>query len=791
MGVPGLWDLLRPAATRTSLSTLARQAVLSNHNGHRALTIGIDASIWMFHAQVPQHGENPFLRTIFYKITQLLQQPVLPVFVFDGPNKPSQKRNQNITGQFGTADHRSKQFKALLDECGLEWWNIDLTYSNSPTLSGAQASTITKNNPLKGDLRPYEVYRSEAIKQLWTDKEGTALKTEEDCRMAMVLIALLGGGDYAPEGLSGFGATISFGLANAGLCHFLKQYTSTPASFTSQLSSVHQQMVAELRTNSSRFMGRRYPARATELEKHDLATLFPTFTLNAYLRPVTSPLLDLTQGWPGFGQGQPSVTRGKARSNGRGDLEGMARACEKFFEWGTKDLVCKKFAGESVSLFGAEVMNTARDTLSRTPQVVSSSNSRLTSYFPIVTSSPSSSDKTAPVILPTSSSAPDHTPAFQERPKMPDYVGRICSIRPDPLNPDLKEYRISFSHSVLADRCRAAMVGARVDPISLDPEERRLLGLIDRGDDADALPPSSQVTSKTESRVWIGDYLIQEAWPQLVQAYENERAAKLGKATKPIKVKTASKMKTSSGKGKAKLQSTTEDSRKFVNFFTSSSQPSQGELEQAERHPEDSQSPSSSLLQSSSPPRHPVLREKSPSLPNLNTRSSSPPHIALAGIKAVSVSPSTFRRTRHLLTQPAPSSYAVSSPKKPMKATKPISHRVEPLGVIDLCSSSDESESNAPSMSRGIGDSSRRSGSPIKASRSTISLQTIVGAPSSHTQTLLDLPRTIRSSPRTRSATQTIARKQHYVLISATEDVEYFDVTRNALKVHRRTEGGT
>lgn len=38
--------------------------------------------IWIFHAKVPQHGENPFLRTIFFKITTLLSQPVLPVFVF-------------------------------------------------------------------------------------------------------------------------------------------------------------------------------------------------------------------------------------------------------------------------------------------------------------------------------------------------------------------------------------------------------------------------------------------------------------------------------------------------------------------------------------------------------------------------------------------------------------------------------------------------------------------------------------------------------------------------------------
>ena len=49
------------------------------------------------------------------------------------------------------------------------------------------------------------MYRSSAIVKQWTDKEGTYLKIEEDCRMAMVWIALLGGGDYAPEGLTGFG----------------------------------------------------------------------------------------------------------------------------------------------------------------------------------------------------------------------------------------------------------------------------------------------------------------------------------------------------------------------------------------------------------------------------------------------------------------------------------------------------------------------------------------------------------------------------------------------------------
>jgi hypothetical protein len=76
--------------------------------------------------------------------------------------------------------------------------------SNSPTLSGAQASS-TQGNSAKSDLRHYEMYRSSSIVKQWTEREGTTLSTEEDCRMAMVWIALLGGGDYAPEGLAGFG----------------------------------------------------------------------------------------------------------------------------------------------------------------------------------------------------------------------------------------------------------------------------------------------------------------------------------------------------------------------------------------------------------------------------------------------------------------------------------------------------------------------------------------------------------------------------------------------------------
>jgi hypothetical protein len=107
-----------------------------------------NTSIWIFHAQTNRNGANAFLRTIFYKIAALLQHPVLPVFVFgelcssfspalnrvltrsDGPKKPSMKRGHRVARSFGVNDGYSRQFKDLLDVCGLEWWNVRASYKH-------------------------------------------------------------------------------------------------------------------------------------------------------------------------------------------------------------------------------------------------------------------------------------------------------------------------------------------------------------------------------------------------------------------------------------------------------------------------------------------------------------------------------------------------------------------------------------------------------------------------------------------------------------------------------------
>jgi Holliday junction resolvase YEN1 len=90
----------------------------ANHNKLRGLRVGIDASIWFFHAAYGREGENPELRTLFFRCARLLQMPFLPLFVFDGPKRPELKRGKRITGnQHWLTDG----MKRIIDAFGFEW----------------------------------------------------------------------------------------------------------------------------------------------------------------------------------------------------------------------------------------------------------------------------------------------------------------------------------------------------------------------------------------------------------------------------------------------------------------------------------------------------------------------------------------------------------------------------------------------------------------------------------------------------------------------------------------------
>ena len=62
---------------------------------------------------VPRHaqmGENPELKALFYRLANLLHMCTIPVFVFDGPNRPSEKRGKKVIAKPHWLTTRFKEF---------------------------------------------------------------------------------------------------------------------------------------------------------------------------------------------------------------------------------------------------------------------------------------------------------------------------------------------------------------------------------------------------------------------------------------------------------------------------------------------------------------------------------------------------------------------------------------------------------------------------------------------------------------------------------------------------------
>lgn len=81
------------------------------------------SSIWMTQTQAAfyhpgvhmQAGENPELRTIYFRLARFLKLPVTPLFVFDGDGRPPIKRGKQVKSK---PHWLTEGFKRLIDAFG-------------------------------------------------------------------------------------------------------------------------------------------------------------------------------------------------------------------------------------------------------------------------------------------------------------------------------------------------------------------------------------------------------------------------------------------------------------------------------------------------------------------------------------------------------------------------------------------------------------------------------------------------------------------------------------------------
>jgi Holliday junction resolvase YEN1 len=91
-------------------------------------------SIWMNEAQTAiscakgpgtQAGENPVLRLFFFRLCRLSALPVIPIFVFDGNNRPSVKRGVKVKGK---AHWLTERFQHFIEAFGFYWYTVSLLF---------------------------------------------------------------------------------------------------------------------------------------------------------------------------------------------------------------------------------------------------------------------------------------------------------------------------------------------------------------------------------------------------------------------------------------------------------------------------------------------------------------------------------------------------------------------------------------------------------------------------------------------------------------------------------------
>ncbi|KAK4142794.1 uncharacterized protein C8A04DRAFT_29561 [Dichotomopilus funicola] len=285
MGIKGIYKEIGPGE-RISLCKLG---VDSLKNTGRPLRLAIDFSIWQFQVQAGRGGSNPAIRTLFYRLVRLLGLAIDPIFVFDGPNKPAFKRGKRssrngdtvatamgkrLIRYFGFAAHdapgEAEAECALLQQQGV----VDAVLSEDvDTIMFGCGKTLRNWSAegTKGSKTPTHVtvYDAAAVADGPTklDREG------------MVLIALMSGGDYVPEGVPGCGIKVACEAAKAGfgleLCRLKKADSEGLAAWKTRL-------LHELRTNENHFF-------RTKHKSLEIPDNFPNMEiLRYYTHPVVS-----------------------------------------------------------------------------------------------------------------------------------------------------------------------------------------------------------------------------------------------------------------------------------------------------------------------------------------------------------------------------------------------------------------------------------------------------------------------------------------------------------------------
>ncbi|KKY18533.1 putative flap structure-specific endonuclease [Phaeomoniella chlamydospora] len=288
MGIPGILKEIG----KGQRVALAKLAIEHLERTKRPLRIAIDAAIWSFQNQASQGGLNPAIRVFYFRLIRLLALPIHPLFVYDGPNKPRVKRNKRVGVWNSAEDRLSKKLLQL----------FHFPYLTAPGEAEAECAALQRRGVVDavmsqdadavmfGSTITLKNWSSEASRGSHAPTHVDVLSAQEIYEKsgldtnAMVLVALLSGGDYDTNGVAGFGPGIACEIAKAKEPNFAADLLTIKARGDQQaLSEWRARLNHELQTNENKIFKRRHNISVPDT--------FPDDTiLSYYTQPsVSSP----------------------------------------------------------------------------------------------------------------------------------------------------------------------------------------------------------------------------------------------------------------------------------------------------------------------------------------------------------------------------------------------------------------------------------------------------------------------------------------------------------------------
>ncbi|KAK0466671.1 PIN domain-like protein [Armillaria novae-zelandiae] len=325
MGIKGGWTLLNPVES-VSLVDWANQKISSGAMQDLGPRIGVDASGWMFAAKY-HHGQtkSPAQASLFKRIGRLFHLPVVPLFVFDGPRRPVNKRKKNITK---TSDWLTADFKRLLDGFGFSYWE-------APGEAEAELAMLSKLGLIDAVMSEdfdTMVFGAQRVIRIKEESDSQYLIEVYEAgskfsRNNLVTIALLAGGDY-DDGVQGCGIQTATNIAQSSIGERL--FDAFDASEADNHAAVASTWRQDLCTMLEKRGAGRLHSRCRSLASRIPLDFPKVSVVIQYIHPITSQSNGPQNLPASVSLRQPNIPL-------------LARLCEELFVWGNSAGIVQHF----------------------------------------------------------------------------------------------------------------------------------------------------------------------------------------------------------------------------------------------------------------------------------------------------------------------------------------------------------------------------------------------------------------------------------------------------------------